>query len=86
MPGYASITLINEVQDFKKNRLAKMGKANNRTLQSVVKTRNTDLNTVVRNLAPIAPTIAGRKLSEWGVLSKVGDLSPTSSKKPLKLP
>jgi hypothetical protein len=32
MSGYAGLNLMNEANDFKKNRLAKLGKANNRTL------------------------------------------------------
>jgi hypothetical protein len=40
MSGYARLNLINEADDFKKNRLAKLGKANERTLKTIVKETN----------------------------------------------
>jgi len=37
MSGYAKMNLITEPSDYKKNRLAKLGKSSERTLKTIVK-------------------------------------------------
>jgi len=37
MSGYARMNLITEADDFKKNRLAKLGKSSERTLKTIAK-------------------------------------------------
>jgi hypothetical protein len=46
MSGYAMLNLINEADDFKKNRLAKLGKANKRTQKTIVKETNVSISKV----------------------------------------